>query len=150
REHETGSELVGMGLKAGDNVLQANRTGPEHRSAGRRRPTIAVEPDDIDVGGALRDALFEDPRAFVDHGIKQPLQDLVVLDLAWAIAAPLGERGDDRLDFGRRSSNPLGIVVVIPLRRLLAATVALAEQVSNALALGRLATPAEVEAGEIA
>src|SRR5438876_12416000 len=139
-----------MGLKARNNLLQANRISPEHRSAGGGRPAIAVEPDDVDVGGALRDALFKDPRALVDHGIKQPLQDLLILNLAWPIAPPLGERGDDRFDFCGRSRDPLCIVVVVPLRRLLAAPVALAEQIANALSLGGLATPTEIEAGEIA
>src|SRR5206468_11177269 len=131
----------------GNNLLQANRISPEHRTAGGSRPAIAVEPDDVDVGGALRDALFEDSRTLIDHGIKQPLQDLLILDLAWPIAPPLGERCDDRFDFRGRRSNPLCIVVVVPLRGLLAAPVALAEQIANALPLGGLAAPPEIEAG---
>src|SRR5882757_9149329 len=135
RERETGSEFIGMGPKARNNLQQANRISPEHRSAGGSRPAIAVEPDDIDVGGALRDALFKDPRALVDHGIKQPLQDLLILDPAWPIAPLLGEPSDDRFDFRGRRSNPLCIVVVVPLRRFLAAPIALAKQIANALPL---------------
>src|SRR5438552_3492514 len=139
-----------MGLKTGDDLRQANRISPEHRSAGGGGPAIAVEPDDVDVGGALCDALLKDPRALVDHRMKQPLQYLLILDLARPIAPALGERDDDRFDFRGRSSNPLCVVVVVPLRRFLATPIALAEQIANALPLGSLAAPTEVEAGEIA
>src|SRR5438132_11082901 len=90
-----------MRPKARDNPRQAGGIGPEHRSAGGGGPAIAVEPDDINVGGALRDPLFQDSRAFVDHGIEQPLQDLVVFDLARAIALSISERNNDRFYFGR-------------------------------------------------
>src|SRR6266566_9355167 len=139
-----------MGLKARSNFLQANRISPEHRSAGGSRPAIAVEPDDVDVGGALCDALFKDPRALIDHRIKQPLQDLLILDLAWPIAPPLGEPGDDRFDFRGRSCDSLCVVVVVSLRRFLATPIALAGQIANTLPLRGLAAPTEVEAGEIA
>ena len=46
------------------------------------RPAIAVDPDDIDVGGALRLALLQDLRALVDHRIEAALEDLLVGDRA--------------------------------------------------------------------
>src|SRR3569832_802103 len=50
-----------------------NQVRPEHRPAAIDRPAVAVDPDDIDVRGAKRDAFLQDLRPLVDHRIEAAL-----------------------------------------------------------------------------
>src|SRR5436190_6707995 len=81
-------------------LLQAHRVGPMHRTAAPGRKAVAVEPDHGDVARARRDPFFQDARAFVDHRIDQPLDDLFLRDVATLHAH--AHRGVDNqlLDFG--------------------------------------------------
>src|SRR5580704_3807712 len=85
-QQRRGLEIVAeLGLKflePGEHRLQSDRVGVEHRAAAIDRPAVAVDPDDVDVGGALGFTLFEDFRALVDHRIEAALEDFSVADLA--------------------------------------------------------------------
>src|SRR3546814_2935364 len=48
-------------------LVGAFQAGPEHRAAAIDRPAIAIGPHDVDVARALRLALGQDQRAFVDR-----------------------------------------------------------------------------------
>ena len=50
-------------------LLQADAVGVEHRAAAPGREAVAGQVDDVDVGGAQREALLEDARAFVDQRV---------------------------------------------------------------------------------
>src|SRR5262249_339701 len=53
-----------------------------HRSATPDRKAVAVDPDHVDIARVQRDPLLEDARAFVDHRVDQPLDDLLPADRA--------------------------------------------------------------------
>src|SRR5258707_12733950 len=57
------------------NCFQSNSVRMPHGTTAISRETIAVEIDDIDVHGAQRIALYEDPRAFVDEGVDAAVED---------------------------------------------------------------------------
>src|SRR5215212_11315025 len=112
-------------------MAQAHLLAIEHRTAAIDRPAIAVDPDDIDVGGANGDALLQDLRALVDHGIDAALQDLLVRDRPPLDSLPGREVEDDLL----HELGGLGIAVLVVIveagTRLLAATILLAEDLAH-------------------
>src|SRR6185503_193740 len=69
-------------LDRGQHLVQPHGVGVEHRPAAVGRKAVAGEVHHVDVGGAQRDAFLEDLRALVDERVDQPLDDLVVGDLA--------------------------------------------------------------------
>src|SRR3982751_5859351 len=91
REGEVIAHALFLALQAGDDLVEALGIRPEHRAAAIDRPAVAVDPDDVDVGGALRHLFVEDFRALVDHGVKRPLDDLLVGDVAALDALLFGE-----------------------------------------------------------
>ena len=48
-------------------LIQSDRIGMEHRPAAPVRKAVAVKIDDVHVGGAQRNAFFDDIRTFVGH-----------------------------------------------------------------------------------
>src|SRR4030095_4169210 len=58
--------------------LQPEGIGPKHGAAAVHRPTVAVDPDHVDVAGPDGQLLFQDLGSLVDHRIEEPGQDLVV------------------------------------------------------------------------
>src|SRR5690349_20866656 len=82
REAEVASHPLLLTLQTLDNLVEADRVRPSHRAAAIDRPAIAVDPDHIDVGRALRHAFFEDLRALVHHSVECAVDDLLVADLA--------------------------------------------------------------------
>src|SRR5205085_6961326 len=88
-------------VEAGDDLGQALAAGPEHGAAAIDRPAIAVDPDDIDIGCALGHAFLEYLRAFIDHRVERPLDDLLVGDpVLWRVGLPaevLDDLGDARV-----------------------------------------------------
>src|SRR5689334_2510095 len=73
-------------------------TGPEHRATLADGKTVAIGPDDIDVGGTGRDLLLEDLRPLIDQGVERALDDLVRTDRTRHDATLGGLFTDQRLD----------------------------------------------------
>src|SRR5262249_60389431 len=69
-----------------------------HRSATPDRKAVAVDPDHVDIARVQRDPLLEDARAFVDHRVDQPLDDLLPADRAPLDTEPRARTDDQRLD----------------------------------------------------
>src|SRR5207244_2242239 len=67
---------------AREHLAEADGVGPEHRAAAPGGEAVAVDIDHVDVGGALRDPLLEDARAFVHQRKHRAIDDLGVLDPA--------------------------------------------------------------------
>src|SRR5215216_4948123 len=57
---------------------QPDGIGVKHRTAAIRGESVAGEIDHIDVRGARRNSLFENPCPFVDQGIHAALEDLLI------------------------------------------------------------------------
>src|SRR3954469_1955500 len=113
--------------------LQAYGVGPVHRPAAPCGESVAVEPDHIDVARARRDALFENARAFVDHRINQPLDDLVLRNIA-ALHAHAYRRIDDQLLDFRIGTRRAPFIQIEPFAGLLAEAALLRERVRNLVA----------------
>ena len=64
--------LGGVAIESGLDPAQTDGVGRVHRPALQRREAVAVAPHDVDVAGAVGDALLEDPRALVDQRIWTP------------------------------------------------------------------------------
>ncbi|MNY06675.1 hypothetical protein D3C86_1394440 [compost metagenome] len=60
---------------------QADLVRVAQRSAPMGGKAVTLEPDDVDVGGAFDDVLFQDIGGFVDHGVQAALQNFLVGDL---------------------------------------------------------------------
>ena len=58
--------------------FESDRIGVVHRASAPCRKTVAVDINDVDVAGPLRDALFDDAHAFVDQRIDQAIDDFIV------------------------------------------------------------------------
>src|SRR4051812_30688375 len=100
RKFELGLHSIFLALQAIDDLLKTDAVGPEHRSAAVDWPAVAVDPDHVDIRGALRNALFQDLRALVDHRVERPLDDLLVADLPTFDALSAGEILNDLLHDG--------------------------------------------------
>ena len=122
----------GVLLHRRQHVEQPHRVGIKHRAAAKQRKTVAAQVDHVDVGGTQRDAFFQNARAFIDHGIHQPLNDLLVSDAA-PLNADVGRMLDDhRVDRLARNRLALARLVVVPAgARLLTETAHLAQQVGG-------------------
>src|SRR6266550_3288303 len=134
-------------------MLQADLIGIEHRAAAIDRPAIAIEPDHVDIARTRGDALFQYPRALVDHRIHHALEDFLVADDAALAAKPCQGLVDQLLDvrIGQRRART-ALIFVVTLAGLLAEASGLAQRVRDlrldAAILPR--APADIEAGEIA
>src|SRR6266404_3646828 len=62
------------------NCFQTNGVRIPHGTTAISRETIAVEIDDIDVHGAQRIALYEDPRALVHKSVEAAIDDFFSRD----------------------------------------------------------------------
>src|SRR6185369_9380533 len=101
------------------NPVQSGLLRPEHRAAAVIGEAVAMDIDDVDVAGPLRDAFIEDPRALVDHPAENPPQDLLVGDRL-PCDAQLGRNRRDE-GFGLRIGNRVpALVAVITASALLA------------------------------
>src|ERR1700733_1552378 len=136
-------------LEFGQNGLQSDCVGIEHRTAAIDRPAVAVDPDDVDVGRALGLALLEDFRALVDHRVDAALEDFGVADLALFNSLRFGELVDDPFDVSGRFGRPRFVVIVETRAGLLAAPALFAQDFAYRRALRGCGRPADVEAGEI-
>src|SRR5687767_8266564 len=58
--------------------VQPNLVRIEHRPPACGREAISGEIDDVDIGGARRDLLFQDLRALVDQRVYEAVDDLRV------------------------------------------------------------------------
>ncbi len=69
-----------------------------HGTAAPGGEAVAVDPDHVDVARALGDAFAENARAFVDHRVEHPFDDLVLADrrLQLRRAAPAPPRSAPR------------------------------------------------------
>src|SRR3546814_232851 len=112
-------------------------------------PAIAVDPDDIDVGGALGHAFLQDFRALVDHRVDRALHDLLVGYLALLNAGLLPEFLDHLGDDGRGGGAALVVIIVEAGALLLAPAFHRAELVADILDAIGIAVPADVDAGEV-
>src|SRR5271169_4343920 len=106
REQRRGSPegAVRIGLRgdvahAARDLAQTNLVGVEHGAAAPRRKAIAVEIDDIDVRAALRNAILDDARTFVDQCVNAALDDFLAVHLARRDALLLAVFLDDGADF---------------------------------------------------
>src|SRR5207249_5404154 len=109
-------ELAVLALELADarvDLVQAHRIGIEHRAAAPSWETVAVHVDQVDVGGALRDALLEDLGAFVHQRVDRALHDLLVgdgapLDAGFARAFD-NQVVDDRVRNGRAAARLIAV-----------------------------------------
>mmetsp|Transcript_48779 Transcript_48779/g.130929 ORF Transcript_48779/g.130929 Transcript_48779/m.130929 type:complete len:400 (-) Transcript_48779:383-1582(-) len=99
-----GVSLLGLrrvDLQAFEHLRQAHVVLREkHGTALRRREAVAEDVDDVDVRGALGEALLQDPEALVDEGEEQALDDLLIGDLASLVTLGLTDLRDLRDDLG--------------------------------------------------
>src|SRR5690606_34577139 len=70
------------------------------RSSAEHGEAVAGEVDDVDVGGAQGNALFQNAGAFVHQGIDAALDDFLVADLARSDAQFLAAFLDHAIDLG--------------------------------------------------
>ena len=104
-------------MPAGDLVVDlahADAVGPEHQPAAIAREAEAVQPHHVDVAGAIRLALLEDPAGLVDRGEQQAAQDFLVGERALRHAHLGGDLPDDggHLRIGMRRA--VAFLVAIP------------------------------------
>ena len=76
------AELAMERRDAIENLRQTDAVRVEHRPAPKGRKAVAGQVDDVDVGGAQRNAFLEHARAFVDERVDRPLANLVVAQCA--------------------------------------------------------------------
>mmetsp|Transcript_130660 Transcript_130660/g.419028 ORF Transcript_130660/g.419028 Transcript_130660/m.419028 type:complete len:342 (+) Transcript_130660:390-1415(+) len=99
-----GVSLLGLrrvDLQALQHLRQAHVVLREkHGTALRRREAVAEDVDDVDIRGALGEALLQDSEALVDEGEEQALDDLLIGDLASLVALGLTDLRDLRDDLG--------------------------------------------------
>src|SRR4029079_5065246 len=98
---------------------QAGAIGVEHRSAAPRRKAVAIQVDDVDVRGALGEALVEDPRPLVDQRVDTSFDDLVVAERPLRDAGLPRRRANQRNHLGIRGRLALIVVEVPALAGLL-------------------------------
>src|SRR5258708_5829706 len=118
---------VGEGRGPVANVPKPYAVGVMHGPAAIDREAVAVDPDHVDIAGALCDALLQDAGALVDHREQQTLDHRVLAERA-ACNAALRRGVDDqlldlRIGFGRARA---WLVKVEAARGLLAVATALA------------------------
>jgi hypothetical protein len=75
---EAFGNLHPVALKRLDDLAWAFKITPEHWATAIDWPAIAIYPNDIDVGRALRLALFEDQIALINHWIECALDNLLI------------------------------------------------------------------------
>src|SRR5712692_11602126 len=97
-----------------EHPIEPDRVGVEHRPAAPSREAVAGDVDDVDVGGAQRDALLEQLGALVDQRVDGALDDLVVGDRLARHAEPLRLRQDQLFDLGVRQRRAAALVVAVP------------------------------------
>src|SRR3974390_1390559 len=108
-------ELAELAMKFGHAVvdfLHAYGVGIPHRAAAIRRETVSGQVHGVDIGGAQRVTLFQDARAFVDHGVNRALDDLLRGDGALRHAGLARGLSDERLDLRIRRSLARFIVAI--------------------------------------
>src|SRR5439155_26373929 len=110
------SVLVAKLADAIVHFLQSHRARIPHGSTAVGGETITVDINDVDVHGPQRDALLEDPGAFVDERIYGSLYDLVVADCAPLDARCAGAFLDNLFHLGIRHSSPVVRFVLVPAR----------------------------------
>src|SRR5580704_2574630 len=71
-------EARAIAVQALEQRRQPDRLGMKHRTAAIARESVARAPDNIDIAGTLRDALFEDSEALVDERIQTALENLLL------------------------------------------------------------------------
>ena len=91
---------------------ESDQVGMEQRPAAMTRKTVAGGPHHVDVAGAQRNALLQDPDAFVDQRIQAPFQNFLIRVLPRGDAQPLRGRAQDRYR--------LRVLVPGPVTRLIA------------------------------
>ena len=112
---------------------ESDAAGMEHRPAALHGKPITGEIHHVDVGGALRDALFEDARAFVDQRVQQAIDDLRVGNLARRDLQRLAFLVDDLVDHRIGNRVALARLVAIPAEPgLLAEAAELADAIGDA------------------
>ncbi len=145
-------------LHAPQDLSQSDLARMEHRSAALQREAITGEIDHVDVGGAQRDTLFENLRAFVDQRIQQPLDDLRVGQAAHLHPERLAFLVDDCVHHGIGNGVALARLVAIPAKTgFLTEAAEFADAIGNAhvahlrmLGVVALAdVPADVIAGQV-
>ena len=140
---------------------QARLVRVEHGSAAVGRKAVAVEIDDVDVRTALRDAVLDDARTFVDRAHRCSARRSPASLTARAASASLLRRYllDDRVDLRVRDRAARARLVAIPPGAgLLAEAARLTEHVGHIgeIPVGKFGgaplahRPTDVEAGQIA
>src|SRR6185436_17763545 len=95
-------------------LAKSHATRLEHGTATLRRESVTGQVHDVDVGGAQRDALFQDLRAFVDQRVQQTIHDLGVGNLARCNVQRLAFLVDDLVDHRIGDGVALARLVAIP------------------------------------
>src|SRR5467141_1556082 len=109
------------------NCFQTNGVRIQHGTTAISRETIAVEIDDIDVHGAQRIALYEDPRALVHKSVEAAIDDFFSRDLALRNSCFGGPLPHQLSHFGGGKGVPLVVIFVPACPGLLAISAELTE-----------------------
>src|SRR6185312_11221057 len=123
--------LAAVALQPLDDLRQALDVGPEHRTAAIGGPAVAVEPDEVDVGGPRGDPFLQNLRALVDQRIEAALQYFGVAYPTLRRALPGREVADDLLDDGGVDGLSILVVVIIARPRLLPPPAVLAQDLAD-------------------
>src|SRR5690606_25839434 len=68
-------------LHACQDLVQPDLVGPEHGAAAIGGKAVAVDPDHVDIQGAVGNAFFQNLGTFVDHHVHATFQDFLLTDL---------------------------------------------------------------------
>src|SRR5260370_32974713 len=118
---------VGEGREPVANIPKPYAVGVMHRPAAIDREAVAVDPDHVDIAGALGDALAQNAGALIDHWEQQTFDHRVLAECAARNAALPRGVDDQRLDLGIRFRGARAwLIKIVAARGLLAVAAALA------------------------
>src|SRR6266404_2742825 len=123
--------VVAGGMREGrepvPNIPKPDAVGVMHRPAAIDREAVAVDPDHVDIAGALCDALVQNTGALIDHREQQTFDHRVLAECAARDAALRRGIDDQLLDLGIRFRGARAWLIKIEAARgLLAVAAALA------------------------
>src|SRR5262245_41136836 len=95
-------------------LARANGVAPEHEAATVARNAEAVEPHDVEIGGADRLALLQDLAEFINRAEQQPVLDLLFGEHALLNLIILGNLLDDLGDFRVNVRRAIALLVAVP------------------------------------
>src|SRR5258707_9791874 len=126
--------------------------GLKHGTASITRPTVSVQPDNIDIACARSYSFFENSGAFVDHRVQDAHEYFVITDCS-PLEATTGTRvGDELFHVGIRQRRRRALLVpVVAFTSLLAKPPCFAQLILDLrhLAAVQARAPTNIKSGQI-